>query len=131
MPILRGTIGEPEHAGVLYKCIRSSTEANLFTISEDESACDVVMKQLENYDVLPEGTEVMGIYVMNGTATLNLSPQFLSGDIKADDRVVIYSIVNSLTSLPNVKNVLFNVNGKLIEKYHNSIDISKQLEFSD
>ncbi len=101
------------------------------TISEDESACDVVMKQLENYDVLPEGTEVMGIYVMNGTATLNLSPQFLSGDIKADDRVVIYSIVNSLTSLPNVKNVLFNVNGKLIEKYHDSIDISKQLEFSD
>ena len=101
------------------------------TISEDESACDVVMKQLEKYEVLPEGTEVMGVYVMNGTATLNLSPQFLSGDIEAEDRVVIYSIVNSLTALPNVKNVLFNVNGKLIEKYHDSVDIDEPLEFSD
>ena len=101
------------------------------TISSDESASEAVMKQLIAYNVLPAGTEVRSITVMNGTATLDLSDEFLTGDVTAGDRIVIYSIVNSLTSLPNVRGVLFLVEGKNIENFHEVVDLSIPLEFSD
>ncbi len=101
------------------------------TISSDESASEAVMKQLIAYNVLPSGTEIRSISVMNGTATLDLSGEFLTGDVTAGDRIVIYSIVNSLTSLQNVRGVLFLVNGKSIDNFHDVVDTSIPLEFSD
>ena len=101
------------------------------TISSDESASEAVMKQLIAYNVLPSGTRIRSISVMNGTATLDLSGEFLTGDVTAGDRIVIYSIVNSLTSLQNVRGVLFLVNGKSIDNFHDVVDTSIPLEFSD
>ena len=101
------------------------------TISSDESASEAVMKQLSAYNVLPVGTEVKSISVMNGTATLDLSEDFLTGNVNANDKVVVYSIVNSLTSLPNVRGVLFLVDGKGIDSFHDSLNMSVPLEFSN
>ena len=99
------------------------------TISSDESAADAVMKQLKAYNVLPKGTSILGLSVMNGTATLDLSQEFLTGSIETSDKCMIYSIVDSLTSLPNVRGVQFTVEGANTEKYHDSINISEPLEF--
>jgi germination protein M len=99
------------------------------TISSDESAADAVMKQLKAYNVLPKGTGILGLSVMNGTATLDLSQEFLTGSIETSDKCMIYSIVDSLTSLPNVRGVQFTVEGANVEKYHDSINISEPMEF--
>jgi Signal transduction histidine kinase len=101
------------------------------TISSDESASEAVMKQLIAYNVLPEGTEIRSISVMNGTATIDLSDEFLTGDVVAGDRIVIYSIVDSLTSLPNVRGVQFLIEGKNIGMFHDKVDLSVPLEFSE
>jgi hypothetical protein len=42
---------------------------------------------------------------------------------------MIYSIVDSLTSLPNVRGVQFTVEGVSVDKYHDSINISEPMEF--
>ena len=99
------------------------------TISSDESAADAVMKQLSAYNVLPKETAILGISVMNGTATLDLSQEFLTGGIETSDKCMIYSIVDSLTSLPNVRGVQFTVEGVSVEKYHDSIKLSEPMEF--
>ena len=99
------------------------------TISSDESAADAVMKQLSAYNVLPKETKILSLSVMNGTATLDLSQEFLTGSIGTSDKCMIYSIVDSLTSLPNVRGVQFTVEGVSVDKYHDSINISEPMEF--
>ena len=99
------------------------------TISSDESAADAVMKQLSAYNVLPKETKILSLSVMNGTATIDLSQEFLTGSIETSDKCMIYSIVDSLTSLPNVRGVQFTVEGVSVDKYHDSINISEPMEF--
>ena len=66
---------------------------------------------------IPDGTELLGITVENGICTVNLSSQF-SDDLEqsfASERMAIYSIVNSLTELPEIDTVDFLISGAPLE----------------
>lgn len=98
-------------------------------IDADDSAPESVLRQLIAYDVLPEGTDINQVSVMNGTATVDLSSAFLTGGIAVSPEVVIYSIVDSLTSLPNIRRVQLLADGKKADAFQGQVNIAGPLEF--
>ena len=67
---------------------------------------------------IPEGTKLLGISVENGVCTLDLSAEFLDNmecSFKAE-RMAVYSIVNSLTQLPEIETVDFWISGAPLER---------------
>lgn len=56
---------------------------------------------------IPQGTSLLGISVENGICTVNLSSHFVNGMEQqfAAERMAVYSIVNSLTELPQITSV--------------------------
>lgn len=70
---------------------------------------------------IPDGTELLDIRVENGICTVDLSSEFQSGFEQsfAAERMAIYSIVNSLTELPQINTVDLWVAGAPLERlYH-------------
>lgn len=69
---------------------------------------------------IPEGTTLLDISVENGICTVDLSSEF-QNDLEhsfAAERMAVYSIVNSLTELPEITTVDLWVAGAPIEKLY-------------
>ena len=63
--------------------------------------------------IFAPGTEVLGITIENGLATVNFNEQVLAANVgSAGEALGIQSIVNTLTELPNIEKVAFQVDGK-------------------
>lgn len=75
---------------------------------------------------LPEGTELLDVTIKDGIATLNLSDSFRKNFAggATGEQMVIYSIVNSLTMLPDVDSVEFLLNGELQAAILGGLDTS-------
>lgn len=73
---------------------------------------DVGMKS-----TLPASLKVLGVSVKDTVCYLNLDGAFLNELVDASAMVQIYSIVNSLTQLPNISAVQIQVNGDI----HNTL----------
>lgn len=64
---------------------------------------------------LPQGTKLLSASVStDGIATINLSQEFKTnfGGGSAGEQMTLYSIVNTLTTLPNLRSVQFLLNGE-------------------
>lgn len=62
--------------------------------------------------------DLLGVAVNNGRALLNLSQNFMSacaGYDETQERLLIYSIVNTLTELPDVRTAAFFIGGQQVE----------------
>jgi len=96
------------------------------------SMAEYIVKELMNgpktdgyLPVLPEGVNLLGVELAQGICTVNFSEAFLTNQPKthAQARMTIFSVVNSLTELPEVESVRFNCVGKTIGDYA-GIDLS-------
>ncbi len=69
--------------------------------------------------VIPEGTRLISVETKDGVCTLNLSKEFIGNNYigSAGETMIIYSIVNSLTELQDVRRVQFLIEGKKREVY--------------
>ncbi len=79
---------------------------------------------------LPKGTTLLGATVKDGIATLNLSKEFqknFSGGTNAE-QIVLFSIVNSLTTLSNVQSVQFLLEGQKQDALLGHMDTSVPLK---
>ena len=99
-------------------------------INEDDKPEAVVFRELikgpqtDNlWDAIPEGTKLLSVNTKNGLCTIDLSKEFVDNSPggTASERMAIYSVVNSLTSLEGVKNVQFLIDGKKREIYTHMI----------
>ncbi|MCL6087785.1 MAG: GerMN domain-containing protein [Actinobacteria bacterium] len=74
-----------------------------------------------NFAVIPAGTKLMGVEVSNKIATVNFSQEFLSEslDSRILDDYIIYTIVDTLTEIPEIEAVSFLIDGKEIKEYGN------------
>lgn len=64
------------------------------------------------YRVLPGDTEILGIKIENGLATVDFSKEVLSANVgAAGEGAGIDSIVNTLTEFPTIRQVSFTVEG--------------------
>jgi spore germination protein GerM len=80
---------------------------------------------------LPPGTRLLDIAVTNGTATVDLSGELQTGFRGGSDneQVTVYSIVNTLTSLPTIDRVQILVEGMTVNTLGGHQDISGPLAF--
>lgn len=72
---------------------------------------------------IPSGTKLISVSVLDGVCLVNLDEGFLVQNFKIKENVVIYSIVNSLTELPNVNTVQISVNGNTNIKYRETMPL--------
>lgn len=77
------------------------------------------------FPVIPAGTRLVGSRISDGVAEIDLSQEFLENslDTRILDEYIIYSIVNTVTGIPDINGVTFFIEGKRIKMYGN-IDLS-------
>jgi spore germination protein GerM len=82
---------------------------------------------------LPQGTTLKSTSVKDGVATIDLSTEFQKnfGGGSAGELMTMYSIVNTLTTLPNVHSVQFLLNGKKLDGILGHLDTSTPLKRND
>jgi spore germination protein GerM len=78
-----------------------------------------------NFPVIPAGTRLLASRFADGVAEIDLSREFLDNalDTRILDEYIIYSIVNTVTEIPDIGGVIFFIEGKRIQTYGN-IDLS-------
>ena len=64
---------------------------------------------------LPQGTKLLGASVKNGVATLNFSQEFQKNFTggSTGEQMTLYSIIDSLTTLPNIQSFQFLLDGQI------------------
>ena len=78
---------------------------------------------------LPHGTVFIGVVVDQGLATVNLNTAFrdnFNGGAR-EEQVTVYSIVNTLCDISEIKAVRFEIAGQPIEEYAGHLDLSEPL----
>ena len=78
-----------------------------------------------HFPVIPPGTKLLGVEVYENLAKIDLSQEFLKNslDTRILDDYIIYTIVNTLTEIPDIEGVIFLINDKRIEVY-GTVDLS-------
>ena len=79
---------------------------------------------------LPKGTILKSASVKDDVATIDLSIEFQKnfGGGSAGEQMTMYSIVNTLTTLPNVHSVQFLLDGKKLDGILGNLDTSAPLK---
>lgn len=97
---------------------------------------NLVLKQLINgplpaenlMAVIPEGTKVNKVSSKDGICYVDFSKEFLSGIDGVSNRVIIYSVINSLSEIGSVTKVVITVEGEVVSTYRGEIPIDLPLE---
>ena len=77
---------------------------------------------------IPEGTKLMNVSVLDGVCYVSLDGSFLNQNYNVEEPVVIYSIVNSLSELPNISKVQISVKGDTSIVYRDEYPLDKLYE---
>ncbi len=99
--------------------------------SPDMAAKNAVQELLKgpsksyHFPVIPAGTELLDAETNENIAKIDLSQEFLENslDTRILDPYIIYSIVNTLTEIPDIEGVIFYIEGVRIRMYGN-VDLS-------
>jgi len=70
-------------------------------------------------------SEIYSVATRNGVCYLDFSKEFNLEHLDIDDKVAIYSIVNSLCELSNVSRVKISVDGVSDIKFHENISLNQ------
>ena len=83
-------------------------------------------------NIIPSNTEVQSLYITDNIAYVSFSREFLNNSYnEKEEALIIYSIVNTLTSLPNVEEVQMLIDGKAEDVLYKHYSIKEPLNFSD
>lgn len=73
--------------------------------------------QLEMYDTIPKDTILLNTSKNDGICIVDFNEKFLKKLTGVDEEVTIYSIVNTLVELPDIKKVQFTINSQVVENF--------------
>ena len=111
------------------------TEEREVKYSSNTSLEKVVMQQLiagakesGHQSTLPSSTNLITIAVSDGICYVNLDESIKNQSYEISEAVVLYSIVNSLTAIPEVDKVQISYNGDSTGKFMISYDLSTLYE---
>lgn len=81
--------------------------------------------QSYHFPLIPAGTKLLNVETYENIAEIDLSQEFLENslDTRILDEYIIYSIVNTLTEIPEIEGVIFYIEGIRIKVYGN-VDLS-------
>jgi spore germination protein GerM len=106
------------------------SEKREITLSKGESIEKHVFEELlkgplkeGSRSTIPEGTKLLSVSTKDGLCTLDLSSEFVDNHPggSAGELMTLSSIVNSLTELPDIKQVQFLIEGQKREVYLHAI----------
>ena len=104
------------------------SEARSMDAAQAENKPAFILQALlsEEGNCIPAGTKLLSVAVENGVCTVNLSSEFSLGMERSfsAERMAIYSIVSSLTELPEISTVDIWVSGAPLERL-NFLDLSQ------
>ena len=108
-----------------------SEKRTIFASSPDIAVKNAVQELLKgptqsyHFPLIPAGTKLLNVETYENIAKIDLSQEFLenSPDTRILDEYVIYSIVNTLTEIPEIEGVIFYIEGIRIKIYGN-VDLS-------
>lgn len=69
-------------------------------------------ENVQHTRVIPEGTELLGLDILNGEVYVNFSQEFSYNENRTKTLLAIYSVVGTLCGIDGVKSVTVAVNGK-------------------
>ena len=98
-------------------------------ISLDKFVVEELLKGPESttegvYPTLDSGIKLVSTYVKDKTCYVNFDSTFLTKTYDVDTEIIIYSIVNSLCSLPGIDKVQILVDGKTDIMFHGSVSLT-------
>lgn len=78
------------------------------------------------YPILPTGLSVKNVTVSDGTAVINFSKELrkLSGG-STTETLFVSMVVNTATEFPNVKQVVFQIEGQPLQKLTGHVDMTR------
>jgi germination protein M len=78
-----------------------------------------------HFPVIPSGTKLLGVEIYENFAKIDLSQDFLQNSLESGvlDEYVIYTIVNTVTEIPEIEGVIFLIEGVRI-KIYGKVDLS-------
>lgn len=86
---------------------------------------EIVINQLINgptelgmRKTIPDGTTLLNVNSREGVCYIDFNEKFMDPIPGVSEEAIIYSIVNSLAELPDINKVQFQINGKLVDTYH-------------
>lgn len=85
-------------------------------------------KSKDALGTLPKETKLINVAVVDGSCYVNLDENFKNQNYEILEPIVIYSIVNSLTSLDHIERVQISVNGDTSGKYRDDFELSRMYE---
>ena len=77
-----------------------------------------------NFAVIPPGTKLLNVEIINDMAQIDLSQEFLTNSLDTSilDEYIVYTIVDTLTEIKEIRAVTFFIDGKEIKEY-GSVDL--------
>lgn len=93
----------------------------------DNEVNRAVLKLLGLKPVLPEGTEILGINVVDSIAIIDFNSKLLNYSTEQDENNIFAGIVYSLTEFETINGVRILINGYVKEELKYSVDISGTL----
>lgn len=99
------------------------------TTSVEKLIVERLLEGPRNSDLLgtiPSGTKLINVSLADGICYVNLDDGFLNQNYKIKEEIVIYSIVDSLTELPEVNKVQISVNGNSSMNYRDNLSLNTQ-----
>ncbi len=62
---------------------------------------------------VPAGTQLLGVTLLNGVATVDLSPRFGTGGDRASTPMRVAQVVDTVTQFPEARRVAFRIQGRI------------------
>jgi len=101
------------------------------TTSLEELAVEQLINgptKLGLYNTIPEGTVMLNISKNDGVCTVDFNEKFLDKLPDVDQKVTIYSVVNTLVELPDINKVQFTINSKVVKTIGEDIEFNTLFE---
>ncbi len=102
------------------------SERRQLTIAQDKPLAEYAVEELirgpqrsDAAAAVPEGTELLGVHISGGICTVDLSDAYYQKRPSSprEERLMVYALVNTMTSLPGVDLVQITVEGSRLEEY--------------
>ena len=85
-------------------------------------------KSSSKQGTLPSGTTLISVTQVDGVCYVNLSESFRTQSTTVAEEITLYSIVNSLSELPNVTQVQLAINGSTEGYVRYNFELAKMYE---
>ncbi len=106
-------------------------------ISMNDCIEDIVINRLKTiseknpFPAVPDGTKFINADIVDGVCYLNLNESFLHNNASSvEDTLAVYSIVNTITELPDIAKVQFLINGEKMDIIRAGKDFNETFEYN-